>query len=194
MVSWNGFATDADLLTAAEVGQRLRLPLSTVYYLAKAGKLRGFRVGRSWRFPEGEIERLQNTRMPHILIVDDQEIVRRLVVTVLGARGCSVEQAADLCEARNMARETEFDVLFVDLRLPDGAGTDLIRELQDTYQLDRMVLTSALPELARGTGLSELPGVSLLPKPLSADGLVACVERITGVQLPNRSENVHGQV
>lgn len=60
-------ATD-ELLTAAEVGGRLRLPLSTVYYLAKAGKLRGFRVGRSWRFATSEIDRIQNTRGPLVLV------------------------------------------------------------------------------------------------------------------------------
>jgi excisionase family DNA binding protein len=46
------------LLTAREVRDRLRLPLSTVYYLAKEGKLRGFRVGRSWRFHVSEINRI----------------------------------------------------------------------------------------------------------------------------------------
>ena len=46
------------LLTAREVRDRLRLLLSTVYYLAKEGKLRGFRVGWSWRFPMSEINRI----------------------------------------------------------------------------------------------------------------------------------------
>lgn len=53
---------DAELLTASEVGQRLRLPLSTVYYLAKQGKLPCFRVGRSWRFLKDEIERITEKR------------------------------------------------------------------------------------------------------------------------------------
>ena len=56
----NDIATDskAELLTAREVRDQLRIPLSTVYYLAKEGKLRGFRVGRSWRFPVSEINRI----------------------------------------------------------------------------------------------------------------------------------------
>lgn len=49
---------NGNLLTASEVRDRLRLPLSTVYYLANEGKLRGFRVGRSWRFPVSEIARI----------------------------------------------------------------------------------------------------------------------------------------
>lgn len=46
------------LMTAAEVGARLRLPLSTVYYLANSGKLPSIQLGRSWRFPATAIEEL----------------------------------------------------------------------------------------------------------------------------------------
>lgn len=64
MADQSGAAAHADLLTAAEVADRLRLPLSTVYYLAKEGKLRGFRVGRSWRFPAAGIEQLTSVASP----------------------------------------------------------------------------------------------------------------------------------
>jgi hypothetical protein len=77
------------------------------------------------------------------------------------------------------------------LKLPDRDGTDLIRELQGAYTLDQMVLVSALPELAQGAALEGLEGVALMPKPLSLDGLVACVERITGMRLPNREKTPH---
>jgi excisionase family DNA binding protein len=170
----------AALLTAAEVGKRLRLPLSTVYYLAKAGKLKGFRVGRSWRFPESEIDRLQKTELPTALIVHADESLRRLVATALEPRGCRVEHADSARDALAMARRMTFDVLFVDLRLPDGTGTDLIRALRDDYGLDQMVLISALPDLASSVSLSGIEGIALLPKPPSQEGVRACVERVTG--------------
>jgi excisionase family DNA binding protein len=47
-----------EILTAEEVSLRLRLPLSTVYYLAKTGALPGFQLGRSWRFSSSELDRL----------------------------------------------------------------------------------------------------------------------------------------
>ena len=46
------------LLTAEEVRRRLRLPLSTVYHLAKIGKLPAVQFGRSWRFPAASIEQM----------------------------------------------------------------------------------------------------------------------------------------
>jgi excisionase family DNA binding protein len=48
--------TRTDVLTAREVADFLRLPLSTVYDLARRGVLPGHRVGRAWRFVRQEIE------------------------------------------------------------------------------------------------------------------------------------------
>jgi len=175
------------LLTAAEVGARLRLPLSTVYYLAKGGKLPAFRVGRSWRFPRAEIDRLRTTKSPLVLVVDDDAVTRRIVTLALTPRGCRVEEAGDADEGLRAARNTSFDVLLVDLRMPKRDGTELIRELERDYSRGQMVLISALPELAEGDALADLGGVPLLPKPLTTNGLVACVERITGVKLSRAS-------
>jgi len=41
---------DSEFLTAEEVAEYLRLPLSTVYKLAQDKKLPGFKVGKHWRF------------------------------------------------------------------------------------------------------------------------------------------------
>jgi excisionase family DNA binding protein len=48
-------AAAQSLLTAQEVAALLRLPLSTVYHLAKTGDLPAVQFGRTWRFPAREI-------------------------------------------------------------------------------------------------------------------------------------------
>lgn len=48
--------TRADVLTACEVGDLLRLPTSSVYDLARRGLLPAHRVGRAWRFIRQEIQ------------------------------------------------------------------------------------------------------------------------------------------
>ena len=95
-----------------------------------------------------------------------------------------MEEAASVDEGLALARQTRFDVLFVDFKMPNRNGTELIRELMGAYTLAQMVLISGLPELAQGEALAGLGGVALLPKPLSAEGLAACVERVTGMRLP----------
>ena len=45
-----------DILTATEVAKYLRVPKSTLYYLATRGKLPAFKVGRHWRFKRTKLE------------------------------------------------------------------------------------------------------------------------------------------
>ena len=45
----------ADIVTAKEVGQFLKLTDSTIYKLAATGEIPGFKVGKSWRFDMEEI-------------------------------------------------------------------------------------------------------------------------------------------
>jgi excisionase family DNA binding protein len=47
---------DTDFLTAEEVANYLRLPLSTVYKLVQDKKIPGFKVGKHWRFRKGTFE------------------------------------------------------------------------------------------------------------------------------------------
>ncbi len=48
--------TRNDVMTAGEVPDLLRLPLSTIYELARRGQVPGHRIGRTWRFVRREIE------------------------------------------------------------------------------------------------------------------------------------------
>jgi excisionase family DNA binding protein len=43
------------VLTVKEVSEYLRIPMSTIYWLAKKGELRGVKFGKHWRFLEAEI-------------------------------------------------------------------------------------------------------------------------------------------
>ena len=50
--------TQPNLMTAKEVAALLRMPLSTIYYLAKTKKIPSIQIGRIWRFREDDILRL----------------------------------------------------------------------------------------------------------------------------------------
>jgi excisionase family DNA binding protein len=53
-----GGLTRADVMTAGEVAELLGLPVSTVYHLARQGRLPACRLGRTWRFLRPRIEEL----------------------------------------------------------------------------------------------------------------------------------------
>ena len=46
-----------DILTAKEISKYLRIPLSTIHWLARTKQVPGFKVGRHWRFKRAKLEK-----------------------------------------------------------------------------------------------------------------------------------------
>ncbi len=65
-----------------------------------------------------------------VLIVDDNELNLRLAETVLRQAGFEATVARTAAEARDRLAEREWSAVLMDLRLPDGNGLDIVRELR----------------------------------------------------------------
>ncbi len=106
--------------------------------------------------------------MTRVVVADDQELVRSGLQLVLEARGCEVVgTAGDGCEAIEVVRRTEPDVVLMDIRMPVLDGIAATRELTasgsttrvlvlTTYDLDRYVY-DALSAGAAGFLLKATP-------------------------------------
>ena len=84
--------------------------------------------------------------MPRVLIVDDNELNLRLAESVLSRAGFDVDLARTAREARRLLDVRPPDVVLMDLRLPDGNGLDMVRELRanpTTRQLAIAALTGS---------------------------------------------------
>lgn len=83
-----------------------------------------------------------------ILLVDDSELVRRGIRTVLAAHGAAprleiVGEAATAAAAVEAARRLRPDIVLLDIRLPDGSGLDVCREiLRERPETHVIILTS----------------------------------------------------
>lgn len=167
------------LLTAKEVAVKLRLPLSTVYHLAKAGVLPAVQLGRTWRFPADDITALAEQRLrARVLVVDDDAVTRAFALEVLTGEGHTVVVAATAEEGLVAARQQRFDLLLIDFKLPGMLGTELIRKLRPDYSLKDMVLITAFADLVAVDELGGLSTLTILRKPLDAEGLRECADRI----------------
>lgn len=83
--------------------------------------------------PEGPARSAPSTpaaRPLRILLVEDHGVTAKMMGMVLSADGHSVETAADVATALELAGQQPFDLLVSDLGLPDGSGHDLLRELR----------------------------------------------------------------
>jgi CheY-like chemotaxis protein len=78
-----------------------------------------------------------------LLVVDNDERVRRSAHVILGRFGCVVETARDGQEALTMARLSTYDVILVDIRLPDLSGYDIYHGLRQAQPQARVILMTA---------------------------------------------------
>jgi len=68
-----------------------------------------------------------------VLIVDDEPDIRELLELTLGRMDLETRAAADVKEAKQFLKDFEFDLCLTDMRLPDGNGIDLVRDMQETH-------------------------------------------------------------
>jgi DNA-binding response OmpR family regulator len=115
-----------------------------------------------------------------VLLIDDDARLAGMVADYLGAAGFEVERAGSLAAGRGALARGDFDVLVLDLMLPDGDGLDLCRELRAASA------TRGLPVLmlsARGEPTDRIVGLELgaddyLAKPFEPRELLARVKAL----------------
>ena len=82
-----------------------------------------------------------------ILIADDSLVVRdRLVALLTEVRGVEVvAQAKDATEATNLATELRPDVAILDVRMPNGSGADVVREIKQLRPTPKVIVLTNYP-------------------------------------------------
>lgn len=108
-----------------------------------------------------------------ILLVEDDHKLRPKIVTVLDEAGYSVVPSGTVTESLALIGEHEFDLAIVDLKLPNGDGMEVVRQIHD--KLPIIVLTGYPSHEARNE--ASVYGVSaFLTKPYNEEDLVTTVD------------------
>lgn len=116
-----------------------------------------------------------------ILIVDDEREVREGILEFLRDEGHETVGAATLTNARRELARGGFDLVFLDLRLPDGSGLDLLVELQGEEGPPVIVIT-AFPEVQTAVRALKLGAHDYINKPFDLDELLLVVNRTLEVR------------
>lgn len=101
-----------------------------------------------------------------ILVVDDEPDLRTLYELTLLREGHRVETAATLAEARAHLRICQFDVLIVDMRLPDGLGMELLREQREQHRQERTIVITAYGSAENAVEALRFGAFDYLTKPV----------------------------
>jgi len=111
-----------------------------------------------------------------LLLVDDDEALLSRLTKALTARNYVVWPARTIAEALAYARAESAETAVVDLRLPDGHGLDLVRELHAIDATTRIVVLTGYGAIATAVQSLKLGASNYLTKPVDADQVVAALE------------------
>lgn len=113
----------------------------------------------------------------HILIVDDDPQIRAVLRIALGQAGMDVSEAGDGAEGLAKAKSGRFDLIVLDIGLPERDGLDVCRALRASDDTPVLFLTAREDEIDRVLGF-ELGGDDYVTKPFSPRELVARIKAI----------------
>lgn len=107
-----------------------------------------------------------------ILLVDDETALVRSLRPVLIAKGYGVDSAGTAAEALKKAKETVFDIILLDLGLPDADGKEIIGKLLELNALSILVLSARHQEAEKVAALDQ-GADDFINKPFNIEELLA---------------------
>ncbi len=115
-----------------------------------------------------------------ILVVDDEELIRRFIVTFLSKLGYSSVMAIDGIEALEKMKENKIDAVITDIKMPGMDGILLTKEISTRYPgVPVMVMTAFDEEYSAGTAIS-LGAREFIKKPFSPEEFAIRLNKMIG--------------
>lgn len=115
-----------------------------------------------------------------ILLIEDEPHVRGALSRSLAAHGHTVTEGGTVRDGLDAIETIRFDLLLLDVNLPDATGWDILRARQATTNGDvpAIVISAIPPSVAR---LREFRPFAVLHKPFPVDSLIRLVEKVEGL-------------
>ncbi|MDO6462101.1 response regulator transcription factor [Granulosicoccaceae sp. 1_MG-2023] len=125
--------------------------------------------------------------MTKVLLADDDQVLAEMLSDYLSAEEFEVSRAANGVEAVEQAMQQQFDIIVLDVMMPEKSGFDALREIRTKQSTPVLMLTARGDDIDRIVGL-EMGADDYLPKPCNPRELVARIRAIL-----RRTQNVPGE-
>jgi DNA-binding NtrC family response regulator len=122
-----------------------------------------------------------------VLIVDDEVLLRKQIAAALERFGADVTQSGDLDTTRRVIADLNFDFALLDVNLPDGRGTELLKESAFSANTSVIVMT-AEADVGTAVEAMKLGAVDFLSKPFEPSELPLVFRRVKRVRQTERAE------
>ena len=112
-----------------------------------------------------------------ILVVDDESNIRLLLEEILSEEGYEVTTAEDATTARAAKRKQKFDLVLLDIWMPDTDGISLLKEWSEAGELGAIVMMSGHGTVDAAIEATRLGALDFIEKPVSLAKLLRTVEK-----------------
>ena len=164
-----------NLLTVKETAEYLRIPLPTVYYLVQREQIPAIQIGGRWRIKKSSLDRdiLRQDKQgqPTVLVVDDDPDLQELFKAFLKKIGFSRVVVGTAKDAIGSLRKQKFDLMFLDLQLPDAPGDQVYRTAKSIDPDLNVIVITGYPDSEILDRILQISPVTVLKKPLKIEQL-----------------------
>src|SRR5690606_8199781 len=131
---------------------------------------------RHLRHPGTSCQDVMSRIVASILVVEDDNAFRRILVNAFRERGYEAEGVPDAAAAIQAAERDSPEMAVVDLRLPDGSGLDVVQRLKAIDPSTAIVVLTGYGSIATALESVRLGAVHYLTKPTDADRILAAFQ------------------
>lgn len=129
-----------------------------------------------------------------ILIIDDEPNLRRSLGLILQRAGYFITTASNAAEAIHLLQAGAFDLTFLDIKLPDQNGIQLLPRIRELYPEMPILILTAHATLDTAIGAVRLGARDYLLKPIDPETILNRVESILKEEKPKRRREITTQM
>ena len=113
----------------------------------------------------------------NLLVVDDDAAMRQMLASLFRERGYPVQEAGSADEALERTRETEFDAVLSDIKMPGKTGIEMVGELRRIRPATPVVLMTAFGSIDSAVEAMRAGAFDYITKPFEPEAVLLTVER-----------------
>jgi putative two-component system response regulator len=134
------------------------------------------------------------TKRERILIVDDEEVIRRLLHQRLAREGYQCQEAGNADQALDELKSSPIASVILDIKMPGKSGTELLPELKARYPDTAVIMATAITDTSTAIQCMKEGAYDYITKPFNLDEVALSVDRALEkrrLELENRDYQQH---
>jgi len=122
------------------------------------------------------MKRQKQGKKPSILVIDDDEDIRKVLSEILKDNGYNADSAETGGEAIRKAEEKFYNLALIDIKLPDMNGVELLTKIKETKPKMRKIIITGYPTLKNAVEALNRGADAYIMKPLDIEKVLATIK------------------